>query len=315
MKKRIFLYSMLFVFLTGMFAVNAAAYSQNPNLNWGATNILEGIVPPPGVYLSSYIVGYQSDKFKDGPPGDHEIHVLVYNPQVLWVSGNTLPGGFKYGFQAQLPIQNYNLDSEITGIEPVGLKAGSGMIGDLVFGPFIGRTEQLHPDFLLHWFTELSLFAPIGDYDKRSQVNPSANFWTVEPYVAATLQMPYGVSLSTRQHFTYNFKNDDFIPPGGQDAVDLKAGTMWHFNFALSKTLDCIDPNLRLAAVGYYGKQLERDEVDGNSVDGKEKVFGMGPGLHWMNKGVIYSLKAYFEDKVEYRPDGTRVVFRIITRF
>ena len=299
MKKRFLWTCTLFLFLTVVFAPNAAAYSQNPNLNWGATNILEGIVPPPGVYLSSYIVGYNSDKFKDGPPGDNEINVLVYNPQLLWVSGNMLPGGFKYGFQAQLPVQSYNLDSEF-------LAAGSGMIGDLVFGPFIGRTEQLGPDFLLHWFTELSLFAPIGDYDKRSAVNPSANFWTVEPYVAATLQMPHGVSLSTRQHFTYNFKND---------AVDLKAGTMWHFNFALSKTLDFIDPNLRLGAVGYYGKQLDRDEIDGNSVDGKEKVFGIGPGLHWMNKGVIYSLKAYFEDNVEYRPDGTRVVFRIITRF
>ncbi len=307
-EKRIFLLCVLFVLFTGVFGGNALAYNQNPNLNWGATNILEGIVPPPGLYLSSYMVGYHADKFRD-VPGDHEVHVLVYNPQLLWVSGNTLPGGFQYGIQAQLPIQSYNLDSD-------GLTAGSGMIGDLVVGPFIGRTKQLRQDWLFHWFFELSTFAPIGQYDKNAQINPSANFWTIEPYLAATLQMPKGWSLSTRQHFAYNFTNDEYIPGPGADEVDLQAGSMWHFNFALSKTIDFIDPNLRLGAVGYYGKQLERDDIGGASAaDTKEEVFAIGPGLHWMNKGVIYSLKTYFEDNVDNRPDGTRVVLRIITAF
>lgn len=307
MKKRPFLFCILFACFTVLISGNAMAYNQNPNLNWGATNILEGIIPPPGVYLSSYIVGYSADKFRDGPPG--EIHVLVYNPQFLWVSENTLPRGFRYGIQAQLPIQSYNLDSEF-------LTTKNGMIGDLVVGPFIGRTEQLHQDWLLHWFFELSTFAPVGQYDKRAQINPSANFWTVEPYIAATLMMPRGFSFSTRQHFTYNYTNDEYIVPGTDVETDLKAGTMWHFNFALSKTLDCIDPNLRFGAVGYYGRQLEKDDIDGFPVgDTKEDVFAMGPGIHWMNKGVIYSLKTYFEDRVDNRPDGTRVVLRIITRF
>jgi hypothetical protein len=173
----------------------------------------------------------------------------------------------------------------------------------------------LSPNFLLHWYFEFTTYAPIGQYDKNAQLNPSTNFWTVEPYIAATLQMPGGWSLSTRQNFTYNFTNDKYIPPGGAQETDLQAGSMWHFNFALSKTLDFIDPNLRLATVGYYGKQLERDDIDGFTPDTKEEIFGIGPGIHWMNKGVIYSLKTYFESGADYRPEGTRTVFRVITAF
>jgi hypothetical protein len=294
--------------LLSFFPGNAPAYTQSPNLNWGYTNILEGILPPPGIYLSSYVVGYHADTFRDGPPGDHEIYALVYSPQLVWVSGNTLANGFRYGLQAQLPIQSYNLDSEI-------LTAGNGIVGDLIFGPFIGRTEPLGQDLLLHWYVELTTYAPIGQYDKNASLNPSTNFWTVEPYLAATLQMPGGWSLSTRQNFTYNFTNDQFVPAPGAGEMDLQPGSMWHFNFALSKTLGFIDPNLRLAAVGYYGKQLERDDIDGFKPDTKEEIFGIGPGIHWMNKGVIYSLKTYFEDNASYRPEGTRTVFRVITAF
>jgi hypothetical protein len=111
LKKRRYLSCVLFIILTGLFAGNAMAYNQSPNLNWGYTNILEGILPPPGLYLSSYVVGYHADTFRDGPP-DSEIYALVYSPQLIWLSQNALPKGFRYGFQAQLPIQSYNLDSE-----------------------------------------------------------------------------------------------------------------------------------------------------------------------------------------------------------
>lgn len=100
------------------------------------------------------------------------------------------------------------------------------------------------------------------------------------------------------------------------EETDLQAGTMWHCNFSLMKTLDFIDPDLRLGAVGYYGKQLEKDDIDGYpEAEAKEEVFGIGPGIHWRNQGVIWSLKTYFESSAENRPKGTRVVLRIINSF
>ena len=306
-------------------ASSAMGYNQSPNLNWGATNILDAIIPPPGLYLSSYVVGYSSDEFKDGDgdtfSGDNELNAIVYDPQLVWVSKNTLPGNFKYGFQVQLPFQGYDLESEIpTPGGSVSLETGDSVIGDLNFGPFIGRTEKLCEDWLLHWFFEFDVFAPIGEYDKHAQINPSSNYWTLEPFLSMTLQMPKGFSLSTRQLFTYNFTNDEYIPFGvpGATETDLQAGAMWHCNFSFMKTLDFIDPNLRLGAVGYYGKQLEEDDVDDYPFleeDSEEQIFGIGPGLHWMHKGVIWSLKAYFESNAENRTEGSRVVLRIINRF
>ncbi len=309
MTKRICLTILLCVFFlsSGLLSNQSLAYNQPPGLNWGYTNILDGIIPPPGVHLSSYVVGYNSDDFVDAP-GDNEINAIVYNPQLFWVSSNKLPGGFKYGIQAQLPFQGYNLDS-------AKLSTGDGMIGDLNFGPFIGRTEKLGPDWILHWFLEIDTFAPTGEYDKDAQINPSSNYWTVEPFVSMTLLMPRGFSFSSRQMFTYNFTNDDYIPPKAEE-TDLQAGSMWHCNFSLMKSLNFLDPNLRLGAVGYYGKQLQDHDIDGYP-DGntKEEVLGIGPGLHWKSKGSIFRLKTYFESNTENRTEGTRIVLRIINSF
>ena len=297
------------VILLVLFTTNSAiAYNQNPNLNWGTTNIIEGILPPPGLHLSSYIVHYNSDKFRD-LDGDHEINSMTYNPQLVWVSDDKLFDDFTYGVEAQLPIHSFNVESDFLSSKP-------GVVGDFIFGPFIGRTEKLGSDWFLHWFCELSTYVPIGQHDKDYAINPSANFWTIEPYLAATLQMPHGWSISTRQHFTYNFTNSDYIDPATGIETDIQPGSMWHFNFAVSKTMDFLDPNLRLGLVGYYGKQLERCDMDDvSNRDEKEEIFGIGPGIHWMRNNVIYSLKTYFEDSVEYATEGNRVVFRMITSF
>ncbi|MFP4393466.1 MAG: transporter [Desulfohalobiaceae bacterium] len=304
--------------ILGCIASSSFAYNQPPGLNLGATNVLDGMIPPPGLHMSNYIVSYHSDDFQDAP-GDNELYALIYNPQLVWVSKKSLPGDLKYGFQAQLPLQSYDLDSTIQVPEgTTSMETGNSILGDLNFGPFIGRTEKLHKDWLLHWFFELDIFAPTGDYNKQAQINPSSNYWSLEPFLALTLQMPQGFSFSTRQMLTYNFTNDEYVPFGAPEAeeTDLQAGSMWHCNFSLMKTLDFIDTDLRLGAVGYYGKQLEEDEIDNYpELEVKEEVFGIGPGLHWMNKGVVWSLKTYFESSVENRPKGTRVVLRIINSF
>lgn len=319
MRKSFYVSVLCVFFFISLFLGKGLAYNQPPGTNWGATNILDGIIPPPGIHLSSYIVGYNSDDFAD-VPGDNELNAIVYNPQLVWVSSNTLPGKFKYGIQAQLPFQAYDLDSEIqTPGGTVSLSTGNSIFGDLNFGPFIGRTEKLSDEWFLHWFFEFDTFVPTGEYDKDAQINPSSNYWSVEPFVSMTLQMPQGLSFSTRQMFTYNFTNDEYIPFGvpGAEETDLQAGSMWHCNFSLMKTLDFIHPNLRFGAVGYYGKQLEDDDIDDYpDNDTKEEIFGIGPALHWMSsKGFILSLKTYFESQAENRPEGTRVVLRLINSF
>jgi hypothetical protein len=292
-----------------IFPKNCIAYHQNPNHNWGNTCGLDPLLPPPGLYLSNYVVDYSSDDFRDGdghdlelPGGDDpELDVVAYAPQFIYVHDKKVFDTYSIGFQFFPTIfQSYNLDSDV-------LSADSSTLGDMIFGPWIGRTEKLGGNCLLHWLVEFDTYFPTGEYSEHEDLNPGANFWTFEPWVALTFQMPYGLTLATRQHIAFNTENDD---------TDIQAGALYHCNYSLWKKLDFIDPKLDIGVVGYYGKQLKDDELDGHDLDdSEEEVFAIGPGISWMAPtGTIIRLKAYFESNAENRPEGERFVLRIIQK-
>ena len=309
-----------------MVSVSVMAFNQNPSLNWGYTDFLDGaaISQPPGFVFNPKVATYSTNTFKDGNgntiPGRNKLNLVAFAPQLIYTAPIQLPWGLKFGGQVQWSIVSLNATSNI------GLTADSGMIGDVVFGPFIGRAHNLGKDWNLHWFFEFDTYAPIGSYDKTAAFNAGANFWTFEPFVAATLTMPYGFELSTRQHYLWNTKNNDYVNPaatGDFQSHSLQAGDMWRFNYTLSKSLDFITPLLRLGVVGYYGQQTSSDQLDNNTVaSSKEKIFAIGPGISYtyIREGerkptAIFSLKAYSESNAEARAQGTRVVFRMIMPF
>ncbi len=298
--------------------VTAFAYNQNPNLNWGYTNIMDAMIPPPGIYMSNYLVWYHSDEFKDANgtklPLENELDVLAYVPQFFWIPNIKLPNNFKFGIQANMPFVDFDLDSDI------GLTASNRNMGDLCVGPFIGSVLPLSQNVLLHWFFEFDVYFPVGEYDKEYNLNPGANFWTFEPFVSITLQMPHGFTFSTRQHLTFNTTNDEFPGMDGK-SHDLEPGMLYHANFSLMKTVDFISPDLRFGAVGYYCTQIEEDLFDDKDWDevfgasSKEKIFAVGPAVSYFYKGIFFSLKSYFESGAENRPQGEKIVFRLLFPF
>jgi len=294
----------------------AMAWHQ-PALNLGNTNVLDAIVPPPGVYLELYTMWYNSDEFKDNNghnflPGHNEMTLEAIVPQLVWIPKKRLTDNLGFGIQALMPVVNVDMDSD------VGLTANSNAFGDLCIGPFIYGIKPIHlgDGFDLHWVFEFDTYFPTGEYDKHETVNPGSNLWTLEPWLSFTLMMPHGFSFSTRQHFTYNTTNDDYLMPDGK-THDLQPGLCYHFNYSLMKTVDFISPRLRFGVVGYYEKQLTEDQIDDHDLDdSKEQVFAIGPAIHYMTKGgVVVSLKSYFESAAENRPEGAKLVGRIIFRF
>ena len=307
--KKIGLLAGLILFLS---VASASAYYQNPNLNLGFTNIIDGMLPPPGTYWNNIITWYSSDDFKGENGGKlplkNEIDVLIECPQLIWIPDFNLPNHFKVGAQGLLPFQNYNVSSDL------GLAASHSIVGDLCVGAFVGSTIPIANNFNFHWYFEFDTYVPIGQYDNQYAINPGANFWTFDPFLALTFQMPYGFTFSTRQHVAFNTTNTDYLYDG--TTHDLQAGTLYHFNYSFMKTLDFISPELRLGVVGYYAKQLDNDTLNGNDLTGtEEQVLAIGPGIQYMHKGLFFSLKVYFESQAENRPEGQKVVFRTIYRF
>jgi hypothetical protein len=214
-------------------ASQAWAYNQNPNLDIGSTNIMGAVIAPPGLHLLNYMAYYTADDLKDSEgnnlPGDNELDVMVYTPQLIYSPDLDLPRDLRVGLSAMLPLQDIHMDSSI------GLQENRNILGDLAIGPFIGSAIPLREGFTLHWFFELDTYLPIGDYDSDKALNPSANYITLTPFLSLTLQMPNDFALSTRQFFSYNFENNDFMHQGVKG--DLQAGPLYHFNYSISKAL------------------------------------------------------------------------------
>jgi len=312
----------LAVILSG---TSVQADRQNPSLNWGNTTIMDAPMPPPGLYLSNYMVYYTANRLMDGDgdkiAGDYDIDVLVYTPQLIYVSPTKI-GNLTWGWQALLPFINYSADGYFsTPGAPWGDRMGisdfenNDVLADLCFGPFIAGIVPFGPNSRLHWFFDLDFYAPIGSYDKNKALNPGYNAWTIEPFLALTLQLPHGWSIGTRQHFTYNFKNDEYMLDDCEG--DMKGGMLWHFNYEVMKSVDFISPNLLVGAAGYYGIQLNEDEFEGDDIEDSEmRKFAVGPAVWYLSKGgSVFSLRAYWEDAVKNNPEGVKVVARIILSF
>jgi anthranilate 1,2-dioxygenase (deaminating, decarboxylating) large subunit len=280
------------------FAVPSNAFNQPP-MNLGLTDILDGALPGPGTYFTQYIQGFQSDEFKDSNgnniPNQPRIGSLLMMNQFVHVYKHKLAGGH-IGADVLLPIVS---------ISGNGIPTNPGLLGDLTVGPFLQWFDhKLLGRPFLHRF-EFDVSMPTGQYDKAYSLNPGSNLWVIEPYYAFTWFITPEFSTSWRIHYTYSTENDD---------TKVQPGDAFHFNYSFEYALR---KDFRVALAGYYLKQLSEDEVNGNSVaDSEEQVFGFGPAVHWIvNQNFSMGLKTAFETGTENRPEGSRTTFRWTYKF
>ena len=291
-----------------LLSIASPSYAFNqPLLNYGLTDILDGAVPGPGTYFFEYIQIYQSDEFKDKdgndiPGGPRASFVLSMN-QLAHISTKTVLGG-NLGIDFLQPIGQLNGEGNLGPGGPA-VTANPSPLGDLVVGPFIQWfPHKLAGRPFLHR-AELDFILPTGSFDQQYILNPGAKIWTIEPYYAFTWFLTPQFSTSWRLHYTYNTENDD---------TKVKPGQLFHANYSFE--YEAVK-NLRLALTGYYIKQLTEDEVNGNNLsDSKEQAFAFGPAVHWISKGgLAFGLKTQFESSVENRPQGNRTTFRLTYKF
>jgi len=297
----------------GLAGTPALAFNQPP-LNLGLTDILDGALPGPGTYFTEYIQAYQSNKFKDKDgnriPGDPKVANVLSMNQFVHVYKHQLLGGH-IGADVLLPVVAISGSGSV-GTPGPGVSTNPAVFGDLVIGPFLQwfDTKLLGRPFLQR--LELDVTLPTGQYDKKYLINPGANIWTIEPYYAFTWFLTPQFSTSWRIHYTYNTKNDDpFAPPG---VTEVRPGQAFHFNYSFEYELF---KNFRGAVAGYYLKQITEDETNlGKGTGTKEQVFAIGPAVHWIfSPNFSMGLKTAWETSTENRPEGNRTTFRMTYKF
>jgi hypothetical protein len=230
--------------------------------------------------------------------------------QILYQSDQPLVAGGKWGINLMLPYGDLDLEPG----DNFALAANSGNLGDILIGPYLQWDPVMGPTgprFVQR--VEFQMIFPTGDYDSDRALNVGSNFFSFNPYWAATAFMSPRWTASWRLHYLWNDKNDDpFTPLGAKDA---QAGQALHANFATA--YEVMPNRLRLGLNGYYLKQITNSRINGASVpDSKEQVLGLGPGLvyHFSRHNHLFA-NAYWESNAENRPEGSRFNLRFVHHF
>lgn len=294
--------------------VPAQAYDL-PAVNLGFTSFLDGGPPAgPGFYFQQYIQYFHSDQFTDKrgndllpSVADEDLDVWIFLFQGIYQSDQPLLLGGKWGLDLILPLVSIDVDYDTN----LGFPEDNGTgFGDLLIGPFLQWDPimgEKGPIFMQR--IEFQLIFPTGKYDDDKELNPGSNFFSFNPYWAATLFFTPKWTATWRFHYLWNAENDDpnrnFV-----GADDTQAGQAIHLNFA--SAYEVLEKRLHAGVNGYYLKQITDTKVDGDDVSGrKEQVFGIGPGMvyHFSQNDHIF-FNAYFETAAENRAEGYRLNLR-----
>lgn len=271
--------------------------TENGDTTWplGVQTVVPALMPEPGeTSLYSYTVYYHASKMVDS-------------------NGDSVVPDFRLDnyVQALRLVHTWNIDTDS------GLRFSSGIIGNGgrveveaagssasdngMRQAYITPLNILYsPAPNLHLLGGLSLFAPLGSYDKNSLANTTPNYKTYVAEFAATWFPIKNWEVSIAPTFSFNERNKD---------TGYKSGDVMNIDYGIGYRFDKM-PQLQVGIAGYYTNQFSDDDVDGQVVNAgnKLKKVAVGPQLLYNfseNSGI--ALKWLHEAQVENGPKGNSI--------
>lgn len=302
-------------------AIGPDAVKIRSSINLGSTSFYDGFGPSePGLTTLTYLRWAHLTKVTDS--SGNATPALV-NPHIDSVAGVLqlsyaapieAPGGL-FGFDFLLPVIGLSSGADAPGAP---LRDNGVNIGDVTFGPFYqARPTISNGRPVFSWRAAFDVIAPTGGFDRSRDVNQSAGYWSINPYVAATVLPTPKWEISARFHYLYNFTTSKIANPPPIPGFVLRngqAGQAAWVNFASSYE---VFPGVRPGVNGYFLYQFQNDRANGMTLrDTRASQLYLGPGVSWeIARDNILDLNAYFPVQAHNLAVGPQLNLQYIRKF
>ena len=285
----------------------AATEGGGSNKVLGLDTVLTGVMPPPGMRLTSYLGYYTADQTLDGSgnprPGISNFNVnataFATRFQYVWADakwwGADIETRLGLTWFANVSVQ---LDVQTPGgrIHRAGSENNffpSGLLAPALLG--------WHSD-TVHQTTGLEVFFPSRDYLPDQLANVSTGYWSVAPAYWVTWLPNDLVEVSGSFVYLYNFENG---------TTHYKSGQEFNLDYGLGYALT---PTWQAGLNGYYYQQTTDDVLNGSDVPGgnRGRAVAVGPFIRYHpSKDLGIALKWQKEFAVENRASGNRFFLQL----
>lgn len=289
--------------LVGAIFGSAVADERTCHYVNGVEGIKAGTVPPQGFYYRMYNVFYTSDDYtdEDGDSLDIDFDLFVYAManRFLWVTDKRVLGA-DFFMDAVVPLVYTDVE-----IGRLGIDDSKFGLGDVNVEPFG-----------LSWYRDryeasfgLSVYIPIGEYDKDEPASPGRDMWTGMLTLGGTYYFDTEKTWSASILARYEVHSQ-------KDETDVRLGDDFHFEWGVGKTLAKI---WDVGLTGFCHWQLTDDSGSDVSWDKSvhDRVYAIGPEVSVIipTAKLIVSLRNQWEFAAEDRSEGNLTTLTVTKIF
>ena len=275
----------------------------------GVDTVLSGVMPPPGLRITTFVGYYEADHTLDSSGNDRaglsnfNVRATALTPrfQYVWPGVELWGANIETRLGLSLLVDAHvRFDVQTPGgrIHREGASTG---LGDALIGPALlgWHSERFHQT------AGLEFFLPTGKFDKAQLANTSRGYYAAGPAYLFTWLPTDAVEVSGSLIYLINQRNRD---------TNYRSGNEVSFDYGLGYGLN---PAWQVGANGYLYKQVTDDKQNGQVFgDGNRgQVVAIGPFIRYHPSpdwGITFKWQR--EARVENKTRGDRFFLQVALR-
>jgi hypothetical protein len=266
----------------------------------GFTGLENGSSAPPGVYAAAFGLVEPVDSIK-GPNGNTVLKPDINVGGAIAVYSVTTQKqilGADYGLMFMVPVLNTRFNSNL-----FNASAESAGVSDILFSPINLGWHKAHADYTVNY----SFYAPSGNYDPSSPLNPGLGFWEQQIQAGLTYNIDKKKLWNVAGLTTWEINQS-------KSGSDIKPGPIFTGEYGFGRRFFKYQMNAGI--VGYASQKLSPDSGSINPLIKGDLDRGFGAGGEWKYTDIKHKLAfdVRYEQQfgVELRTSGKVLVFSMM---